>query len=372
MPQLFDALAIGPITVPNRVTIAPMCQYSANDGCASDWHIAQWTSYGLSRAGLVIVEATGVERAGRISHGDLGLYSDACEAAAARALAVARLNSDPATKWGVQLAHAGRKASAQRPWEGGGALNGTQDPWQTFAPSAIPFHDGWHTPQALDEAGILRIIDLFVAAAKRAVRAGFDAIELHGCHGYLMHEFFSPLSNKRTDQWGGSVENRMRLVLSVARAVKAAVPSHIAVGARISGSDWMDGGATPDEAVALAKALKAEGIVYACVSSGGLVATAKIPQVPGYQVPFAEKVKAESGIVTRAVGLIADANQANDIIASGKADQVALARAMLDNPRWVWHAAEKLGAKLNLPPQFERAGANLWPGAQIARPPAKV
>lgn len=372
MPQLFDALTMGPVTLPNRVAIAPMCQYSADDGCASDWHIAQWTSYGLSRAGLVIVEATGVERSGRISHGDLGIYSDACEAAMARVLAVGRRNSDPATKWGIQLAHAGRKGSAQRPWEGGGPLGAHQDPWPTSAPSAIAFHDGWHTPQALDEAGVARVIDLFVAAAKRAVRVGFEVLELHGAHGYLLHEFFSPLSNKRTDQWGGSLENRMRLILAIARAVKAAVPAHIAVGARITGSDWMEGGVTPDDTVALAKALRAEGIAYACVTSGGLVATAKIPQVANYQVPFAEKVRRESGIVTRAVGLIAEAHQADEIISTGKADQVAIARAMLDDPRWVWHAAEKLGAKLNFPPQMERAGMKLWPGAQIARPPAKV
>lgn len=372
MPQLFDSLSFGPVTVPNRVAVAPMCQYSANDGAASDWHLAQWTQYALSRAGYVVLEATGVERIGRISHGCLGLYSDACEAAMARMLAAAKLSADPQTKWGVQLAHAGRKGSAQRPWEGGGPLKPEQDPWQTVAPSAIPFHDGWHTPLALDEAGIARVVAAFVEAAKRAARIGFDTIELHMTHGYLMHEFLSPLSNTRTDQWGGSLENRMRMALTVTRAVKAVLPAHMALTARITGSDWMDGGVTPDECVTLAKALKAEGVVYACVSSGGLVATAKIPQVAGYQVPFAAKVKAESGIVTRAVGLIAEPHQANEIVASGQADCVALARGLLDDPRWVWHAAEKLGAPLALPRQYERAAPKLWPGAAIARPPAKV
>ncbi len=372
MSKLFEPLQIGPLTVPNRVAIAPMCQYSANDGAASDWHLAQWTQYALARAGVVVIEATAVERAGRISHGCLGLYSDACEAAFARHLGGARRHAAPDTAWFVQLAHAGRKGSAQRPWEGGKALSAGEDAWQTFAPSAIAFNDGWPTPAALDEAGIQRVIESFVAAARRAVRVGVDGIELHIAHGYLMHEFFSALTNKRTDQWGGSLENRMRLPVAVARAVKAVLPANVALAARITGSDWVEGGVNPDDTVALAKALKGEGVSYLCVSSGALIATAQIPLGPGYQVPFAERVKRDTGVVTRAVGLIADPRQAEDIVASGKADCIAIARGWLDNPHWVWHAAERLGAKIAYPPQYIGAAPGIWPGTAIARPPAKV
>jgi 2,4-dienoyl-CoA reductase-like NADH-dependent reductase (Old Yellow Enzyme family) len=365
-PNLFSPLAIGPITVPNRIAVAPMCQYSANDGAASDWHIQHLMQLAMSRAGLVVLEAAGVERIGRITHHCLGLYTDLNEAALARALDAARRVADPATKWGIQLAHAGRKASTNVPWLGGASLTATEDAWTTVAPSAEAF-GRYATPAALDTAGMDRVKAAFVQAAIRTARLGFDVIEMHAAHGYLMHQFLSPLSNHRTDAYGGSLENRMRFPLEVARAIKAVMPAHMALGARITGSEWFEGGIEVPEATAFANALQAEGVTYVCVTSGGNIAQAQIAVGPNYQVPFAAGVKAGSTIVTRAVGMIADPIQANEIITSGKADQVALARALLDNPRWVWHAAEKLGATISYPPQYERASAKLWPGAKVAR-----
>jgi 2,4-dienoyl-CoA reductase-like NADH-dependent reductase (Old Yellow Enzyme family) len=366
--HLFSPLSLGPITLPNRIAVSPMCQYSACDGSATDWHLQHLMQLAIGRAGMVVVEATAVERAGRISHGCLGLYSDANEAALARVLDPARRVAAPGTAFAIQLAHAGRKASCQAPFQGGKPLPRGEDPWPTVAPSALPFADGWHVPEALDARGLERIVNAFRQAAKRAVRLGFDAIELHGAHGYLLHEFLSPVSNKRSDAYGGSAENRMRLPLEVMQAVRAVVPRTIALGARITGSDWADGGLTVDDAVAFAKALEKIGTDYVCVSSGGNVATAKIPLAPGYQVPFAAKVKAATGIATRAVGLIATPEQADAIIAGGQADFVALARAFLDDARWVWHAAERLGAEISYPPQYARVSRAIWPGAALVRP----
>ncbi|MGN6535685.1 MAG: oxidoreductase, partial [Mesorhizobium sp.] len=230
---LFQPITLGGMTAPNRIAVAPMCQYSADDGSAADWHLHQWMSYALSGAGTVTVEMTDVERRGRISHGCLGLYSDHNEAAAKRALDAARRVAQPGTKFGTQLAHAGRKASCQRPWEGGGPLGPNQDPWQTVSASAIPYDQGWHTPHALEEEEIVQLIERFADAARRAERAGFDFIELHAAHGYLIFQFLSPLSNQRTDRWGGSLENRMRFVIEIARAVRKAAPS-LMLGARLS------------------------------------------------------------------------------------------------------------------------------------------
>ncbi len=368
MSRLFSPLVLGPIQLPNRIAVAPMCQYSASDGCASDWHLQHLMQFAIGRAGMIVLEATAVERLGRISHGCLGLYSDANEAALARVLDPARRIAAPGTCFAIQLAHAGRKASCQAPFQGGKPLPRGEDPWPTVAPSALPFADGWHVPEALDAKGLERVVAAFVQAAKRAVRLGFDAIELHAAHGYLLHEFLSPFSNKRTDGYGGSAENRMRFPLEVARAVRAVVPRSIALGARITGSDWADGGLTVEDAVAFAAALKAAGTDYACVSSGGNVATAKIPLSPGYQVPFAAKVKAATGIVTRAVGLIAAPEQAEAIVAEGQADCIAMARAFLDDARWVWHAAERLGVEISYPPQYARVSRATWPGAALVRP----
>jgi 2,4-dienoyl-CoA reductase-like NADH-dependent reductase (Old Yellow Enzyme family) len=352
---LFTPLSVGALTLPNRIAVAPMCQYSADDGAATDWHLAHWTSLAMSGAGMITIEATGVERRGRITHGCLGLYSDDNETAAQRTLLAARRVAPKGTHFGIQLAHAGRKASTHVPWQGGGSLGRHDDPWETVAPSAIAYAHDWHVPTALDQGGIDRTIAAFVAAAKRAERAGFDFVEIHAAHGYLLHQFLSPLANQRTDHFGGPLENRMRLAVEVARAVRAALPPTIMMGARLSVTDWVEGGFNPDEAVVVAKALKDAGADYICASSGGLHPAQKIDLVPSYQVPFAERIRREAGVVTRAVGLIDDPHVANAIVADGKADLVALARAMLADPRWPWRAAAALGAQLHHVPQYARS-----------------
>jgi 2,4-dienoyl-CoA reductase-like NADH-dependent reductase (Old Yellow Enzyme family) len=374
---LFSPLDLGQFTLSNRIAVAPMCQYSAADGCATDWHLQQVMQYAMSGAGLVVLEATAVERRGRITHGCLGLYSDDNEAALARVLAAARGVAVPGTRFAIQLAHAGRKGSTHRPWDGSGALGPGEDSWPTVASSAVPFAPGYHTPAALDEDGMARIRLAFVRAAQRAVRLGFDAVELHSAHGYLFDTFLSPLANTRTDQYGGSFENRVRFPLSVARAVKAALPSSVAFSARITGTDWVDNkGWTPDEAALYAAELKAIGAIYISVSTGGIVPGLPIPTGLGYQVPPAAHVKAKSGAVTATAGHIVDATQAEDLVASGQVDMVMLARAILDNPRWPWHAADRLGAKIAYPPQFARVNPALWKVAPAARPldfpPAKT
>jgi NADPH2 dehydrogenase len=355
---LFSPIRLAGLELSNRVVVSPMCQYSADDGCANDWHLMHLGMLANSGSGLVVVEATHVERHGRITHGCLGLYSDDNEAALARVVSQARRRGT--AKFGIQLAHSGRKGSAQRPWEGGGALTAAEDPWQTIAASAIPFGDGWHTPREATERDLDRVRDAFVNSAQRALRIGFDAIELHMAHGYLLHGFLSPLSNKRTDQYGGSFENRMRFPLSVARAVRAVVPKDVPLGARITGSDWRDGGLTPDDAVATAKALKTEGLDFLCVSSGGVALDIRNPSDLGYNLPMAGRVKREAGIATRAVGLIVTPEQAEAAVATGAADMVALGRALLDDPHWGWHAAHALGAEVKLPRQYLRAGPKLW------------
>ncbi len=366
---LFSPLNLGPFALPNRIAVAPMCQYSADDGSATDWHLQQVMQYAMSGAGLVTLEATGIERRGRISHGCLGIYSDANEAALARVLAAARKVAIPGTRFGIQLAHAGRKASTQRPWEGGGGPLGiNEDPWQTVAPSAVPFTPAHNVPTALDEDGLTRIRLAFVRAAQRCVRLGFDVVELHSTHGYLIDEFLSPHANVRTDQYGGGLENRMRFPLSVAKAVRAALPAHIVLGARTTGTDWTPGGFSQDDGAIYAQALKGLGVAYVSISTGGILPKQPIPTGPGYQVPPAAHIKAKTGMVTAAAGYIAAPEQAEEIVASGKADMVELARAFLDNPRWVWHAADRLGATIVYPPQFQRAAAALWPGAKLSRP----
>ena len=363
LPELFTPIQIGGVTLPNRVVISPMCQYSADDGCASDWHLAHFGAMACSGAGLFVVEKTNVAREGRITHGCTGLYNDHNEAAMARAVQVYRgITKNPI---GIQIGHAGRKASAQVPWLGGKALGPGESPWPTVGPSAIAFGEGWHVPQELSREEIRGIVDAFVAATLRAKRIGFDAVELHSAHGYLLQQFLSPLSNRRGDEYG---KDRMRFPLEVARAVREVWPKERALGIRINATDWMDGGWTPEEAVVYARELKRIGLDFICVSSGATVPHAKIPAGPGFQVGFAEKVKKEAGIKTRAVGMIADADQAEEILASGKADMVAMARALLDNPRWVWHAAEHFGVKIDYPPQYARVQPSLWPGARLARP----
>lgn len=363
--HLFSPLQLGPLTAPNRIAVPPMCMYTADDGSATDWHLQHWMNLGMSGAGLVVIEATAVERIGRISHGDMGLYSDANERAAKRALDAAKAVALPGTIFGVQLAHAGRKASSQRPWEGGGALQAGQDPWPTIAPSAVAMGDNWHTPRAMEDADFARVKQAFVDAAHRAVRAGFELLELHMAHGYLMHSIQSPVSNRREDRYGRDAAGRRSFLIEVAQAVKAAVPANIAVAARITGSDWVDGGLTSDDAVALAGALRDLGFAYACVSSGGVSMQQKIPSGAGYQVHLAEAVKKGSGITTRAVGMIVSPAQAEEILREGRADTVAIGRAMLDNPRWGWHAADVFGVDLPRPPQYARAARKLWSGSAL-------
>lgn len=367
---LFEPLALGPVTVPNRIAVAPMCQYSAHDGCADpDWHSQNLMNLAMSGAGLVMIEATAVERLGRITHGCLGLWSDDTQAALARVLAAARRVALPGTRFGIQLGHAGRKGSAQRPWEGGRALTPDADPWATVSASAEPFDKGWHVPAALDEAGIDRIKRAFVGAAQRAAALGLDVVEMHAAHGYLLHQFTSPLSNKRTDRYGGNLENRLRLPLEIAEAMRAALPASVALGARITGTDWTEAGVSANEAVVFAKGLRERGLDYVCVSSGGVALGLTIPVAPSYQVPLAAQVKREAGITTRAVGLIVDPRAANAIVARGEADQIALARAFIDNPRWGWHAAQALDAPFVLPPAYDRVRPGSWPGAALVRPP---
>ena len=364
--RLFEPITLGGVTFANRIAVSPMCQYSAEDGSANDWHLQHLGSLSLSGAGLVIVEQTAVEPEGRITHGCLGLYSDANEAALGRAVAHCRRWGS--ARLGIQLAHAGRKASARLPWEGGGPLAPEAGAWTALAPSAIALDNRWLAPEAVDEAGLARIREAHVEAARRAFRLGFDLVELLAAHGFLLHEFLSPIANRRTDRWGGSLENRMRFPLEVAAAVRAVWPRSKALGMRITGSDWIAGGITPEETGIFARELREIGLDYVCVSSGGISPQARPEVSPGYQVPFAAAVKKASGIAVQAVGMIVTPAQAEAIVSDSHADCVALARAFLDDPRWAWHAAEALGADAPYPPQYRRVRPDQWPGAALARP----
>lgn len=354
MSELFKPWNLGSLALPNRIMIAPMCEYSAQDGNASDWHMIHLGHLALSGAGILVLEATAISPEGRISPKDLGLYSDANEAALARVLKAIRTYSP--IKVAVQLAHAGRKASTKVPWEGGAQIApNAPEGWQTEAPSAVPHADGENAPTALDAKGLARVKNDFVTAAKRAANLGFDGVELHAAHGYLLHQFLSPLANKRDDDHGGSLENRLRFPLEVFDAVRAAFPADKPVWVRVSASDWVDGGWDVEGTIALSKELKKRGCAAIHVSSGGLSPLQKIKLEPGYQVAFSERVKKEAGIETIAVGLITEPAQAETIIASGQADAIALARAMLYDPRWPWHAAAKLGAHVTAPNQYLRS-----------------
>jgi NADPH2 dehydrogenase len=371
-PHLFTPFTMRGLTLSNRVAVSPMCQYSAVDGVPTDWHMQHLGSLSMSGAGLLMTEATHVEAIGRITHGCLGLWNDAQEAAIKRIVEDCRKFS-PGLAMGMQLAHAGRKASSQLPWLGGAGLGADEAPWQTVAPSAAVFDDTRAMPAALDRAGMLRIRDAFVLAARRALLIGIDLIEMHAAHGYLLHEFLSPISNRRTDEYGGSLANRMRFPLEVFAAMRAVWPQDKPMGARITGRDWLDGGIDETEAAAFAAELKGLGCDYACVSSGGIVGGRAAPRIPteqGYQVFLAEHVKRQAGIATQAVGLIVEPRYADAVLREGRADLVALARGFLDDPRWGWHAAEALGATLAYPPQYERSAPKLWKGATLARPAA--
>lgn len=352
--RLFTPFQVGRLKLDNRIVIAPMCQYSAVNGCMTDWHLIHLGHLALSGAALLTIEATAVLPEGRISYGDVGLYSDETEAAMARTLASIRRWSDMPIA--IQLAHAGRKASTEVPWRGGAqiapdAANG----WQTVAPSALPFLPDDNPPVALGREELGRIRTAFVEAAGRAGRLGIDAVQIHGAHGYLLHEFLSPLSNRRDDEYGGSLDNRMRFPLEIFDAVRTAFPAERPVTMRVSGTDWAANGWDIEQTIAFAQALEARGCSAIHVSGGGLSPAQQIPVGPGYQVPLAKAVKAATNMPVVAVGLITEYDQAEAILAAGDADLIALARAMLYDPRWPWHAAAHLGASVKAPLQYMRS-----------------
>ena len=353
MTQLFSPLALGPLALPNRIVIPPMCQYSAEDGSAQDWHLIHLGQLAISGAGLLIVEATAVSPEGRITPGCLGLYSDANEAALGRVVGAIRKLSD--IPLAIQIAHAGRKASSHRPWESGLQIPRAQGGWTAYAPSALAHLPGEEPPQALDRAGLAKVREDFVAAARRAVRLGFQGIELHGAHGYLLHEFLSPISNRREDEYGGAFENRIRFPLEVFDAVRAAVDPKIPVWFRLSGTDWVEGGWDIEQTCRLARELETRGAAATHVSSGGVSPQQKIALGPGYQVGLARAVKQATETPVIAVGLITEPEEAEAVIARGDADAVAVGRAALYDPRWPWHAAAKLGAEVKAPPQYWRS-----------------
>ncbi|MCT2399369.1 NADH:flavin oxidoreductase/NADH oxidase [Novosphingobium mangrovi (ex Huang et al. 2023)] len=353
MAKLFEPITIGNLTLSNRIVIAPMCQYSAEDGRMTDWHAIHLGNLALSGAGILTIEATAVTPEGRISYADVGLWGDETEQAMAKVLQTVRRWSD--IPIAIQLAHAGRKASTARPWDGGGQIApDAPNGWQTVSASDIPFQPHENAPEALDGAGLARIRDAFAEAARRSARLGIDAIQIHAAHGYLLHQFLSPLSNHRTDEYGGSLENRMRFPLEVFDAVRAAFPAEKPVTVRVSGTDWVEGGWDIEETIAFSKALEARGVSAMHVSSGGLHPAQAIPIGPNYQVPLARRVKEAVSVPVIAVGLITEPEQAEAILGTGDADMIALARTVLYDPRWPWHAAAALGAQVHAAPQFLR------------------
>lgn len=358
--KLFTPFDLGSLKLSNRIVIAPMCTYSATEGCTNDWHLIHYGNLALSGAGLLTIEATAVSPEGRITFGDVGLWSDDCEKALTRTLEGVRRWSDMPIA--IQLAHAGRKASTDLPWKGGAQLlPGTPNGWQTVSSSNLPFQSDEHAPQSLDRDGLKRLRQAFAKAAYRAERLGFDAIQLHSAHGYLLHQFLSPLANKRDDEYGGSLENRLRFPLEVFEVVREAVPAHISLTVRVSGTDWVEGGWNIDETIAYAQALETRGCNGIHISSGGLSPAQKIPLGPNYQVPLARAVKTAVKMPVVTVGLITEAEQAEAILNMGDADLVALARVMLYDPRWPWHAAARLGAKIKCANQYLRCAPRQAP-----------
>ncbi|MGY3230258.1 2,4-dienoyl-CoA reductase-like NADH-dependent reductase (Old Yellow Enzyme family) [Luteibacter sp. HA06] len=353
MSALFNPLSLRGLTLANRIVVSPMCQYVARDGRADAWHLVHLGGLAQSGAGLLIIESTAVEAIGRITPGDLGLWDDATESALHAVLAAVRnVSSMPIA---LQLAHAGRKASSDVPWQGGGQLQAGHGGWAACAPSAVPQRPDEVPPVALDREGLRRVRDAFAMAARRAARLGLDALEIHGGHGYLFHQFLSPLANYREDEYGGSLENRMRFPLEIVDAVRAAFPDNRPVGVKLSVTDWVPGGWDTAQSVALTTALVEHGMDWVTASSGGVSPRQAIPVAPGYQVPMAATLRQVPGARIMAVGLITEPSQAEDIVAAGSADMVALARAMLYDPRWGWHAAAALGGTVSAAPSYWRA-----------------
>jgi len=353
MSALFSTFTLRSVVLANRIVVSPMCQYSADDGKATTWHLMHLGGLAVSGAGTLCIEATAVEAIGRITPRDLGLWNDATEEALQPIVAAIRQYSKTALV--MQLAHAGRKASSHVPWHGGQLLPVSDGGWVPEAPSAVPHKDGEAVPVAIDATGLVRIRDAFAASAQRAAKLGLDGLEIHAAHGYLLHQFLSPISNRRSDRYGGSLENRMRFPLEVFDAVRAAFPPNKPVGVRVSATDWIEGGWDITQTIALAQELKKRGVDWIDASSGGISPLQKIVLGPGYQVGFAQAIKQATGLATMAVGLITEPQQAEETIASGKADMVALARGMLYDPRWPWHAAAELGATVDAPPAYGRA-----------------
>ncbi|HUD29291.1 MAG TPA: NADH:flavin oxidoreductase/NADH oxidase [Novosphingobium sp.] len=359
MAKLFEPLTLGDLTLSNRIVIAPMCQYSAEDGRMTDWHAIHLGQLALSGAALLTIEATAVTPEGRISYADVGLWDDETEQAMGKVLETVRRWSDMPIA--IQLAHAGRKASTARPWDGGAQIApDAPNGWQTISSSDQPFEAHENPPVALDREGLAAVRDAFVESTRRAARLGIDAVQIHAAHGYLLHQFLSPLSNHRTDEYGGSLENRMRFPLEVFDAVRAAFPADKPVTVRLSGTDWVEGGWDIEQTVAFSRALEKRGASAIHVSSGGLSIDQKIPVGPNYQVPLARRVKEAVSIPVVAVGLITEPEQAEAIVATGDADLVALARTVLYDPRWPWHAAAALGAQVKVAPQFLRSQPRLY------------
>ena len=353
MSALFAPINLRGVALANRLMVSPMCQYSADNGAATAWHTMHLGTLACSGAALLCLEATAVESEGRITPADLGLWDDRTEAALKPVIDTIRYYSNAAVA--IQLAHAGRKASCRVPWEGGEQIPPAMNGWAPHAPSALAFKGSDRVPRALDEAGLERVRSAFVAAARRAARLGIDAIEIHAAHGYLLHEFLSPLANQRTDHYGGSLGNRVRFPLEIFEAVRAVFPADRPIGVRVSASDWMAGGWEIEQTVTLSRELKARGADWVTASSGGTSPAQRIPLAPRYQVPFAQAIRERTGVNTIAVGLITEPRQAEQILSSGEADMIALARGMLYDPRWGWHAAAALGARVDAPPQYWRA-----------------
>ena len=352
MPHLFEPLSLRDVILRNRIAVSPMCEYSSVDGMANDWHFVHLGSRAVGGAGLVLTEAAAVSHEGRISPDDLGIWKDAHIEPLARIVSFMRSQGARA---GIQLAHAGRKASTPAPFKGRGRVELADGGWEPLAPSAIAFAPDYHTPKAMSHEDIRRAMGDFAAAAERALAAGFEVVELHAAHGYLAHQFLSPLSNERADEYGGTFANRVRFTLEMARSVRAVWPERLPLLVRVSATDWVDGGWTLDETVELASLLKKEGVDLIDCSSGGLVPHANITIGPGYQVPFAERIRREAGIATGAVGMITTATQADAIVGHGQADLVLLARELLRDPYWPLHAAEVLGVAGEWPSQYLRA-----------------
>jgi 2,4-dienoyl-CoA reductase-like NADH-dependent reductase (Old Yellow Enzyme family) len=352
MSTLFSSLTLRGLTLRNRICVSPMCQYSSVDGLAQPWHLVHLGSRAVGGAGLVMVEATAVDPEGRITPGDMGIWSEA-HAEALRP--IARFIREQGAAAGIQIAHAGRKASTDLPWQGGGPLRADQGAWQTLSPSAIPFASNFPAPRALERDELEQLVQHFTRAARLGLQAGFQVLELHMAHGYLLHEFLSPLSNRREDEYGGSLENRLRLPLRVAQGVRDVWPDELPVFVRISASDWMEGGWDLEQSIVLAGRLKDTGVDLIDVSSGGMSMDAPVPFGPGFQTPFATAIRRGAGIATGTVGLITDPVQAEQVVATGLADVVFLAREMLRDPYWPMHAARQLGVDMPWPVQYQRA-----------------